>query len=52
MINTPDMDIIKARMKATWMTEDDYGTFAKSVDPHTLRHSRVWPLPENDAIGA
>lgn len=40
---TPDMDTIKARMKATWMA-GDYGTFAKYMEPGALEILAGWRL--------
>lgn len=41
---TPDMDTIKARMKATWMA-GDYGTFAKYMEPGALEILAGWRIP-------
>jgi ubiquinone/menaquinone biosynthesis C-methylase UbiE len=42
--STPDMDTIKARMKATWMA-GDYGTFAKYMEPGALEILAGWKIP-------
>jgi len=41
---TPDMDAIKARLKATWMA-GDYGTFAKYMEPGALQILAGWRIP-------
>lgn len=41
---TPEMDTIKARMKATWMA-GDYGTFAKYMEPGALEILAGWKIP-------
>lgn len=41
---TPEMDTIKARMKATWMA-GDYGTFAKYMEPGALEILTGWKIP-------
>src|SRR5688572_18923063 len=40
---TPDMNIIKTRMKATWMS-GDYGTFAKYMEPGALEILASWQI--------
>lgn len=40
---TPDMDTIKTRMKATWMS-GDYGTFAKYMEPGALEILESWGI--------
>jgi len=40
---TPDMDKIKARVKATWMA-GDYGTFAKYLEPGALEILANWGI--------
>lgn len=40
---TPDMDAIKARLKATWMA-GDYGTFAKYLEPGALEILAGWRI--------
>jgi ubiquinone/menaquinone biosynthesis C-methylase UbiE len=40
---TPDIDTIKTRMKATWMS-GDYGTFAKYMEPGALEILASWQL--------
>jgi ubiquinone/menaquinone biosynthesis C-methylase UbiE len=44
MTTTPDMDAIKARMKATWMA-GDYGTFAQYLEPGALEILASWQIP-------
>ena len=44
MTTTPDMDTIKARMKATWMA-GDYGTFAQYLEPGALEILAGWQIP-------
>jgi SAM-dependent methyltransferase len=41
---TPDIDTIKARLKATWMS-GDYGTFAKYMVPGALELLESWQIP-------
>jgi ubiquinone/menaquinone biosynthesis C-methylase UbiE len=41
---TPDMETIKTRMKATWMS-GDYGTFAKYMVPGALELLESWQIP-------
>ncbi len=43
MTTTPDMDTIKARLKATWMA-GDYGTFAKYLEPGALEILASWQI--------
>jgi ubiquinone/menaquinone biosynthesis C-methylase UbiE len=40
---TPDMETIKTRMKATWMS-GDYGTFAKYMEPGALEILASWQI--------
>ena len=40
---TPDMDTIKARLRATWMA-GDYGTFAKYMEPGALEILAGWEI--------
>ena len=44
LATTPDMDAIKARLKATWMA-GDYGTFAKYMEPGALEILAGWKIP-------
>ncbi len=41
--STPDMDTIKTRMKATWMS-GDYGIFAKYMEPGALEILVSWKI--------
>lgn len=49
MISTPDMDIIKARMKATWMA-GDYGTLAKYLESGALEILAGWQIPPDSRM--
>ncbi|HEX2995244.1 MAG TPA: class I SAM-dependent methyltransferase [Anaerolineales bacterium] len=40
----PDMEALKARLKATWMS-GDYGTFAKYMEPGALKLLKDWQIP-------
>jgi ubiquinone/menaquinone biosynthesis C-methylase UbiE len=42
---TPEMQAIKAKMKANWMA-GDYGTFAKFMEPGALKLLEDWQIPE------
>lgn len=44
MTTTPNMDTIKARMKATWMA-GDYSTFAQYLEPGALEILAGWQIP-------
>ena len=41
---TPDMQALKARLKATWMS-GDYGTFAQYMEPGALQLLTEWQIP-------
>jgi len=41
---TPEMQAIKAKMKATW-NSGDYGTFAKYMEPGALKLLSDWNIP-------
>ena len=42
---TPEMEAVKAKMKATWMA-GDYGTFAQFMEPGALKLLADWQIPE------
>ena len=42
---TPEMEAIKAKMKATWMA-GDYGTFAQFMEPGALKLLDEWQIPQ------
>lgn len=44
MGSAPDMESVKARMKATWMA-GDYGAFAKYMEPGAVRILAGWHIP-------
>lgn len=46
MINelTPEMEAVKAKMKATW-NSGDYGTFARYMEPGALQLLADWQIP-------
>jgi ubiquinone/menaquinone biosynthesis C-methylase UbiE len=46
---TPDMQTIKTRMKATWMS-GDYGTFAKYMEPGALEILRSWGIQPGSTL--
>ncbi|CAA9558455.1 MAG: Methyltransferase type 11 [uncultured Truepera sp.] len=46
---TPDMDALKARLKATWMA-GDYGTFAKYMEPGALEILAGWKIPPGTKV--
>lgn len=48
-VKTPDMDTIKARMKATWMA-GDYGTFARYMEPGALEILASWQIPPGSRL--
>jgi ubiquinone/menaquinone biosynthesis C-methylase UbiE len=41
---TPEMEALKARLKATWMS-GDYGTFAKYMEPGAVKLLADWQIP-------
>jgi SAM-dependent methyltransferase len=41
---TPEMEAVKAKMKATW-NSGDYGTFAKYMEPGALKLLHDWKIP-------
>jgi ubiquinone/menaquinone biosynthesis C-methylase UbiE len=41
---TPELEALKARLKATWMS-GDYGTFAKYMEPGALKLLADWKVP-------
>jgi ubiquinone/menaquinone biosynthesis C-methylase UbiE len=49
MSTAPDMDTLKARMKATWMA-GDYGTFAKYLEPGALEILEGWQIPPGSRL--
>lgn len=46
---TPDMDALKARLKATWMA-GDYGTFATYMEPGALEILKSWHIPPGSTM--
>src|SRR5262245_36074405 len=42
---TPEMEAIKAKMKATWMA-GDYGTFAQFMEPGAVKLLADWQIPQ------
>lgn len=49
MSATPDMDTIKARMKATWMA-GDYGVFARYLEPGALEIFADWGIAPGSCV--
>lgn len=45
----PDIDTLKARLKATWMA-GDYGTFAKYMEPGALEILAGWRVPPGSTL--
>lgn len=41
---TPEIEAVKAKMKATWMA-GDYGTFAQFMEPGALKLLEDWQIP-------
>jgi ubiquinone/menaquinone biosynthesis C-methylase UbiE len=41
---TPEMEALKTRLKATWMS-GDYGTFAKYMEPGAIKLLEGWQIP-------
>jgi ubiquinone/menaquinone biosynthesis C-methylase UbiE len=46
---TPDMETIKTRLKATWMS-GDYGTFATYMEPGALEILAGWQIPAGSTL--
>jgi ubiquinone/menaquinone biosynthesis C-methylase UbiE len=46
---TPDMGLVKARLKATWMA-GDYGTFAKYMEPGALEILAGWQIAPGSTL--
>ncbi|MBL8057224.1 MAG: class I SAM-dependent methyltransferase [Anaerolineales bacterium] len=45
----PDMDTLKARLKATWMA-GDYATFARYLEPGALQILAGWQIPPGSRL--
>ena len=47
----PEMETLKARLKATWMS-GDYGTFAKYLEPSAIEFLERISVPAGGSAGA